>query len=335
MNPIVNNSHDTEVLIELLVYLLRIDVNTMPATRSETHKQPESKSEARPKSLNPDVTNFPPLAPTQSIPSFNFNDKLITALKDDNVAEALNKTLHSFILLSIDEAVKNTVTKLNSQLGALNQENKRMQTVVEALTAENQSLKKRLEVNENTADEINRLQRSSNLIIRGLEERTYAERTSPTGSEGAPNPTYKSVETAVGEFLTKELKLNITEDDIKCAFRIKKGTKDKVRPVLVSFANLRLRKDVLMSRKALKTNNVPVYISEHLTPKSAELFAKARRCVEAKRLDAAYTRNGMVYIKATATSDATQLHCAQQLPQLPPSLPSSGSHAATSRAQSS
>ena len=146
--------------------------------------------------------------------------------------------------------------------------------------------------------------RADNLIIKGLPERSYAERASdgPSNADKAAVPSANSslaVETTVLEFCREALKLNINQYDISIAHRLKASANDKCRPIIVRFTNRRARESVLRAKKSLKTANLPnpVYITEQLTKAADSLYFEARKRLREKKLSAAWTFNGQVFVK--------------------------------------
>jgi len=84
------------------------------------------------------------------------------------------------------------------------------------------------------------------------------------------------------------------------AHHLKAGPRNKVRPVLVRFANRQARNFALTCKGKLKDS--PVFISEQLTKSASQLFYEARKLVRGHRLSASWTRNGQVMIKTTSTA---------------------------------
>lgn len=245
--------------------------------------------------------------------------KLIECMQDSDVAAALNTAVAPFLELAVEEGIKNILNEHNRKLEKITQENVKLSRTVHELTQENAKLKERLENSEKNVDEVEKVQRSSNLIIRGLPERTFAERTSPSGdSETATaQPSYESVEKTVTEFVQTELNIALRPEDISSAFRIKAGEREKSRPILIRFSNLKVRHELLVSRKILRERKLSVFIDEHLGRTSATLFARARALVKKQVLHSAWTRNGSVYIKRLSSSTPSLIKSLTDLPRLP------------------
>jgi len=88
--------------------------------------------------------------------------------------------------------------------------------------------------------------------------------------------------------------------DISVAHRLRKRRSDKYQLVIVRFANRRSRDLVYGARRQLHTSRpvkTPIYINEHLTKKSDEVFAACRGLWKNERIAATLTWNGSVLIK--------------------------------------
>ena len=161
--------------------------------------------------------------------------------------------------------------------------------------------------------------RNDNLIIRGLPERTAAERASdaPDLNSGAPmlRETFESVERTTLEFFNSSLGVAVTQQDVSIAHRIRAGPNDKVRPIIVRFNNRKVRNAVFRAKKMLKNDSRHIFISEHLAKLASELFFEARKYVKDKRLNSAWTMNGQVYAKTDSnpTTRAKLIKCRADL----------------------
>ena len=229
-------------------------------------------------------------------------DDLIEALQDDRVLEAFSKALSPLITLSVQEAVKKHLEGLSSTVRELKADNTR-------LTEENAKMQKIIQEHSTRLNDIEAYSRVDNLIIRGLPEKTVAERASdaPALQAGVPllQESYESVEGTVLEFFNSTLGVRVQPQDISVAHRIKAGLKEKVRPVIVRFQNRQTRNAVYRAKKNLKDMvGNHVFISEHLTKTASDLFYSARKLVKEKRITAAWTQNGQVFIKVSADPTA-------------------------------
>jgi len=86
----------------------------------------------------------------------------------------------------------------------------------------------------------------------------------------------------------------------------KKG--NSLRPVLIEFTTKIIRDRIYESRKMFKTSHEStepkIFINENLTKVNANLYFCARKLVKNKKLAAAWTTNGYVYVKADQDPNA-------------------------------
>ena len=251
-----------------------------------------------------------------SSPKLNPQD-FAEALLDPRVMEALTKALAP-LRSSIEAALDKKIDSLGATLRALKTENVHLSEQCKALSLENGQLKQQLSTCSQRVDDLERYTRSDNLIIRGLPENSAAEIASaaPSLNDGATlRESYASVEKSVIAFCKDSLKIDVSPSDISTAHRIKGGTKDTTRPVIVRFTNRKVRNLVYGSKKLLKGATSQVYISEHLTKTDSDLFFEARRLLREKKIFAAWTMNGLVHVRFSPdpTSRATTVHSRDDL----------------------
>ena len=133
--------------------------------------------------------------------------------------------------------------------------------------------------------------REDNLVIHGLPE-LYSEsaRTSVQSTlgknDGMQNESVAQSEKAFIDFCQKVVHVEIHPDDISIYHQLKRpnstnSNKFLHRHLLVKFTYCKARSAVLAARSQLKGSNI--YINEHLTKTSADLFAAARKLVKSKK----------------------------------------------------
>ena len=103
---------------------------------------------------------------------------LIEALQDSRVIDALGKSLAPLIALSVEESLKKHLESLSIAVRELKADNVRLAKQCESTVKENERLQKVVDVHSRRLDDIESYSRSDNLIIRGLPERSAAERAS-------------------------------------------------------------------------------------------------------------------------------------------------------------
>jgi hypothetical protein len=227
-------------------------------------------------------------------------DDFVDALLESRVVEALAKALAPFITLSIDEALNNKLAGLISTIGEVKKETASLVEKNRLLTLENKSLNERL----TTLEEYSRC---DNLIIRGIPELSAAERASsaPLSSDSSLlRESHQQVENSVLSLCRDTLGVKIQPGDISIAHRLKAGPKDRVRPIIVRFNSRRVRNDVYAAKKELRQSNTStaerIFISEHLTKDASDLFYEARKLLKEKKIFAAWTQSGQVFVRFTS-----------------------------------
>jgi hypothetical protein len=238
-------------------------------------------------------------------------EELAEALLDTKFAESLAEALSPYIKPLIDDHVTSRFAELDKSIVELKkwrdtskQETAELRKSCQTLKEENVRLYRQLDEQATRLEGLDSYSRADNLIFKGLPERTYAERASGsqnnTDHAAAPSTTSSlAVESTVIEFCREALKLDITKQDISIAHRLKASASDKCRPIIVRFTNRRARESVLRAKKSLKSVNLPnpVYISEQLTKSGDSLYYEARKRLREKKLAAAWTFNGQVFVK--------------------------------------
>lgn len=229
-------------------------------------------------------------------------DDLIDALQDPRVIEAFGKAFTPLITKTVEAAVApfaKRLEELNSTVKELHTENARLTKKCETTEKENARLQKIVDTHSRRLDDIESYSRSDNLIIRGIPERSAAERASdgPPLGGGSLHESHESVETTILEFFNSTLGVGIKSQDVSIAHRIKPGPQDRIRPIIVRFNNRMARLAVLRARKTLKDSNDKIFISEHLTKSASDLFYNARKLLREKKIFGTWTQNGQVYVR--------------------------------------
>lgn len=117
------------------------------------------------------------------------------------------------------------------------------------------------------------------------------------------------------------LQVSVGDRDIDSLFRIKN---EKNTPsIIVCFHSQHLRdkvfkkyldkKEVKLSSVGFNNNNNRVFINEHLTPKNADLYRKARNAKSSGFLSRSYTRNGNVFVTKGKNTDVIKINSVEEL----------------------
>lgn len=174
-----------------------------------------------------------------------------------------------------------------------------IQSKILAIESENDKCRSKLEGIEHN-------QHLDNLIIHGLiETPTGIIPSAESGSAPSSSPTLQSAIQSVLDLCTMRLHLPISEADISYAYRIPGNGKNLCRPLVVRFVSRRIRDQVYASRKTLRDGSDPrastIYINEHLTRTNAQIYAKARGLVRARKIHSTWTAGGCVFIRQSAS----------------------------------
>jgi len=227
-------------------------------------------------------------------------DDIIDCLSDTRVVEASAKALAPYIALSIDDSLKAKLQDFERAIGERKTNTAPLNNKCDLTTQENDALKKIVNDQYRQIDDLESYSRCDNLIIRGLAEQSAAEgATGATSLDDRASVQYShiSVESTVIAFCKDALNVYVLLADISIAHRLKADKKDANRPVIVRFTNRRVRNLVYNSKKQLKTYTVGrVFISEHLTKMSSDLFYNARQLLRDKKIFGTRTQNGQVYV---------------------------------------
>ena len=206
----------------------------------------------------------------------------------------------------IDESLKKTLADISLKLEGWAVELKTRDNEIKELKKENTELRTRLHNQEQYVDKIETYTKQDNLIIHGLPA-DYAEVLTASTTDGAADAVVSERENSTTtevlfmKFCADRLGVNICHEDISVSRRLKKLHAVQHPPVIVKFTNRKARAAVLAARPSRSIGNasstVPVYINEHLTKRTSQLFAEARKVMKAKRINKTWTYNGRVVVK--------------------------------------
>jgi hypothetical protein len=241
--------------------------------------------------------------------------EFIALLQAPGVADAFARVLTPLLEASWEKKFGDQLRRHESSIIAL-------QTSQEDLVADNTRLRLRALEAELRLDELETASRAGSLIIKGLPSGSYAD-SATSSVDGAGNTSvagtgsdiaHKAVESAVIRFCKERLSVEVSPSDITSAYRMKENKstkKDVPRPIMVTFGNRRVRDEIFRAKKTLKPSgdrrsrhdDQPVYISEYLTPVANSMYFEARQRLKGKKLHAAWTNNGRVYVKFVEDSN--------------------------------
>ena len=225
------------------------------------------------------------------------------ALLDSRVVEALAKALSPLISLTIDEALGKRMEVLSTTIKELKAENVKLNSVCESVVKENAILKQTIEEHSRRIDDMEVYGRSSDIIIKGLPEKSASEMATSAPSlddHSMLQESHESVAQNVIKFCKDALGVALLPQDITVAHRLKPGQRDTVRPIIVRFVNRQVRNTVYRAKKELKNSRDRIFITEHLTKKNSDLFYEARKLLRERKIFATWTHNGLVHVRFSA-----------------------------------
>lgn len=228
----------------------------------------------------------------------SITEDIIEAFRNDDVLAAMAKALTPFISRAVKEAMDNSLQDINTRLHMIEDNNKILNEKTQELTVENLGLKNRLRAAEDALRTVELNERAHNIIISGLRESSYAERSTDSSATNSPQAeSHAAVERTVLDVINNKLNVEAKPENIAVAYRLKKGQKDSTRPIFVKFTSRKVRDAVYSARKKLDGQNI--YISEHLTKENSDLLFKARQLKRDGQIFSTWSRGGLVYIKMT------------------------------------
>ncbi len=194
------------------------------------------------------------------------------------------------------ETLRKTLQANSKLLEELTPENNSLQQRIRHLEEENINLREHMFSLEERIEFNERENRRCNIFIRGLPDKFCIETAS--NPEGKPVLVKRqTIRQTVCDLLNTELNVKISPDDIVTAFRLRSGSNNRIRPVIVKFKNSLLKDSVLRAKRNLQLSEKSILIFDHLTRANLELLFSARALLRQKKIHAAWTFNGQVFVK--------------------------------------
>lgn len=216
---------------------------------------------------------------------------------------------------SLMQAQQNELKKINPTLVEIKKTNENIESTMSFLAEQNEEFRKKIE-------QLECQNKKDSEYITILEDRISQKKNFEIKNvpQMQPKETKENLLSMVMN-LSKSIECEITERDISDIYRVK-GKKEGMSnaPIVVEISSTRLKASFLKQCQAhnakkkneeklrtkhlgFKTNgNIPVFISEQLTPKGARLFFLARGIAKDKAYKFCWTSFGRVYLRKTDIS---------------------------------
>ncbi|KAG7308127.1 hypothetical protein JYU34_006789 [Plutella xylostella] len=220
------------------------------------------------------------------------------------------------ILTSLND-LKQTSSNIENTVTFLCEENLELKRKIEQMQMESKKDKEEIVILENKLEDMQKSQRKTSIEIKNV----------PLKGEETKKDLLEMIVK-----LSENINLKLVKPEVKDIIKIKKKENTK-STIIVEFTNTFIRTDILKCAKNYniknKTNklsakhlglqynpDVPIYISENLTPKSARLYFLARDLQNTKNYKYCWTNYGKVYIRLDDNSPIITITSESQVHQL-------------------
>ncbi|KAK7925751.1 hypothetical protein WMY93_008061 [Mugilogobius chulae] len=230
-------------------------------------------------------------------------------------------------LNAMDEELQEIQKSLNYMSGEISKVAEQQQKLL-ALVTEVAELKEIIKAKdavicglERRIDDLEQYTRMEDIIVSGLEtmHRSYARAiaTDTTQEHGAdaPSEEQQTLERQVIKFLESK-HIKVASENIAACHTLPKKYKDAKPTIVLRFVNRKHKVELLRQAKMLKGTGV--YLNEHLTKKNADIARHARNLRKLKKIQATWTRNGLVKIKLNGTPEESKVITIRELKDLDP-----------------
>ena len=213
-------------------------------------------------------------------------------------------------------AIKDQLAAFTSNFAKLTQTISDLNLKVVSLQKENSEKDVQIRDLDDRVNYLEQLARNDELIITGLTIRpkTYAaaaaaaDVNTPEGNtaadENATEPTEPDVTFTdhVVNFLTDH-DIPVVKSDITACFTLnKKVASGKPRPIMLKLCNNNVKVNIQRHAKNLKDTDV--FINENLTARNGLLAMEARKLKKQGRIEATWSRNGVIFVKRRKSDKA-------------------------------
>lgn len=275
-----------------------------------TGKEPQSALKA--------IINESPVLP-QQIRMLNPDNDLLIALKSPKMSTTEKLDSLTALVSSLFDSVQFQSNKLDDVLKTIQLQNEKIASQNRQLLEKNEQIKKLHAENKklsNTVQILEQNDRKKKVEIHGIQER-----------EG------ENLRNVVKE-MSSLLHIKCEDSDVDLVHRMPSAAAarngKKRRPILVQFHSQRIRDEWLRKRRTgLVSNNLvkgsgddPLFINVNLSPRSKELFWKARIVKNQLGYNFCYVGDsGDIFLKKTRDSNRITIRSEEDLPSVPSTPP--------------
>ena len=202
------------------------------------------------------------------------------------IQKIIKETLENLLPTLFNEALK----KVSAELEIIRHQNSELCHTVQSLQ-----------------DKVEQLEKQSQLLEKKTEDLEQESRlTSVVMVNEWPENKLESTLTMATNYIQEALKIDVNDNDILKCHRIgkKRESGRAPRPILLKFASVSLKTEVLTARRRIRkfeSENYPrpVYINEDLTENRRSIYVKCRALKKIKQIKDCWTLAGRVFIKLT------------------------------------
>lgn len=301
----------------------------MPLRHSPKKSKPSTTNTASPGSLSMDGSLSHSVSPPDK-----FVSQRIKTKRDDDVSTELISFKEDMraMIASMMETQLTEIRKNNDALKEIQQTNRNIESAVEFLSAQNDEFRKKIEKLENQSKEDKKciviLEDKIEELLKNGRKSNFEIKNAPKTKDETKNDLIDMV-----VCLSKSIECPISKTDIKDIYRVR-GKKDSNQnsPIIVETSSVLLKNETLRKCKNFNIKNggklrakhlglriseeTPIYVSEHLTPKAARLFFLARELKRQKQYKYCWTSYGNVYLRMDDNAAVIQVTNEAHITQL-------------------
>lgn len=280
----------------------------------------------------PDLANFSDGTPKCCVTARNKRKRTdSSSLQWEEVKDELKCEMKT-LFMEFSQAQNDQSNSILTTLKDIQQTNSYVQSTITFLCEENVDLKKKIEQLQLQS------QKDKEQIImleNRLEEQLRTDRKANIEIKNVPLKGEEKKKDLIDMVLklSENLEVKIQKSDFKDILKLNKTKNQQNSTIIVEFTNSFVKTDILRAAKNYNTKNrssklsakhmgikynpdIPIYISENLTPKSSRLFFLARDLKITKNYKYCWSNFGKVYLRMDDNSPIISIHSEAQIQQL-------------------